>query len=143
MKSKNSKAPGKSHRKGLTLLELTTMFPTEQAARNWFESVRWGDQRYCPHCGSTENNYSNRNDRPMPYHCGDCRQHFSVKTGTVMQSSKLSLQKWAFGIYLLSTNLKGVSSMKLHRDLGITQKSAWMMAQKIREGWLKAWKTNA
>ena len=52
-----------------------------------------------------------------------------------MQSSKLPLRTWAFGVYLMSTSLKGVSSMKLHRDLGITQKTAWMMAHKIREGW--------
>ena len=68
----------------------------------------------------------------MPYHCPDCREYFSVKTGTVMQSSKLPLRKWALGIHLMSTSLKCVSSMKLHRDLGITQKTALMMAQKIR-----------
>ena len=77
------------------------------------------------------------NKNPMPYHCGDCRRYFSVKTGTVMEKSKLPLRKWVIAIYLMSTNLKGVSSMKLHRDLGVTQKTAWMMAQKIREGWIE------
>ena len=57
-----------------------------------------------------------------------------------MQSSKLPLQKWVFAMYLMSTNLKGVSSMKLHRDLGVTQKTAWMMAQKIRQGWIMDFK---
>jgi len=73
----------------------------------------------------------------MPYHCGDCRKYFSVKTGTVMQSSKIGLQKWVIAMYLMSTSLKGVSSMKLHRDLGVTQKTAWHLAQKIRQGWLE------
>ena len=73
----------------------------------------------------------------MPYHCGECREYFSVKTGTVMQSSKVPLQKWVIAMYLLSTSLKGVSSMKLHRDLGMTQKTAWLLAQKIRQGWLE------
>lgn len=77
-----------------------------------------------------------KNETPMPYHCGECREYFSVKTGTVMQSSKVPLQKWVIAMYLLSTSLKGVSSMKLHRDLGLTQKTAWALAQKIRQGWV-------
>ena len=66
----------------------------------------------------------------MPYHCGDCRKFFSV-----MHSSKVGYQKWAIAIYLMTTNLKGVSSMKLHRDIGVTQKTAWHMAHRIREVW--------
>ena len=76
-----------------------------------------------------------KNGGTMPYHCSPCRRYFSVKTGTVMQSSKLPIRTWIIVMYLMSTSLKGVASMKLHRDLGITQKTAWMMAQKIREGW--------
>ncbi len=129
-------APGKAHRAGVSLVQLMDMFPDEAAAREWFETARWGDQRACPRCGG-ENTKPVPSGKPMPYHCGGCRQYFSVKTGTVMQSSNLPLRKWVIGIYLMSTSLKGVSSMKLHRDLGITQKTAWMMAQKIREGWLR------
>ena len=69
----------------------------------------------------------------MPYRCRDCRKYFSVKTGSVMEGSPLPLRKWAYAIYLDVTSLKGVSSMKLHRDLGITQKAAWHMQQRIRE----------
>ena len=128
--------PGKSHREGLSLVQLVDLFPDEAAAREWFETARWGDQRTCPRCGSAKT-APVPGENPMPYHCGGCRKYFSVKTGTVMQSSKLPLRKWVIGIYLMSTSLKGVSSMKLHRDLDITQKTAWMMAQKIREGWIK------
>ena len=127
--------PGNSKREGITLTQLARMFPDDEAARIWFEQSRWGETgRACPHCGS-DHTHTVPNQNPMPYHCGDCRKYFSVRTGTVMAKSKLGLQKWAFGIYLMSTNLKGVSSMKLHRDLGITQKTAWMMGQKIREAW--------
>ena len=73
--------------------------------------------------------------KPQPYRCRDCRKDFSVKTGTLMQGSNLGYQKWAFAIYLFATNLKGVSSMQLHRDLKITQKSAWHMLHRIRENW--------
>ena len=82
----------------------------------------------CPKCDS--NNVQERSTRkPQPYRCRDCRKDFSVKTGTVMQSSKLTLDVWAIAIYLLATGLKGVSSMHLHRDLNVTQKTAWHLAR--------------
>jgi ectoine hydroxylase-related dioxygenase (phytanoyl-CoA dioxygenase family) len=68
----------------------------------------------------------------MSYHCGECREYFSVKTGTIMQSSKVTLQKCVIAMYLMSNSLKGIASMKLHRDLGLPQKTAWLLAQKIR-----------
>jgi transposase-like protein len=132
----SKKAPGKSERTGLTVLQLFQMFPDEAASRKWLEDIRWSDgERHCPNCGSLKTS-AVKNEIPMPYHCGECRQYFSVKTGTVMQSSKVALQKWVIAMYLMSTSLKGVSSMKLHRDLGVTQKTAWMLAQKIRQGWI-------
>ena len=130
------KAPGKSYRKGITIIELFQMFPDNQSAREWFEEIRWPNQkRYCPYCGSIKVS-TVPNEKPLPYWCSDCREYFSVKTGTIMHRSKVPLQKWVIAIYLMSTSLKGVSSMKLHRDIGVTQKTAWMMAQKIREGWI-------
>jgi transposase-like protein len=130
------KAPGRSDREGLTVIQLFQMFPDEAASRKWLEDIRWPNgARHCPHCGS-EKTSAVPNERPMPYHCGECREYFSVKTGTVMQSSKVPLQKWVIAMYLMSTSLKGVSSMKLHRDLGLTQKTAWLLAQKIRQGWI-------
>ena len=130
------KAPGRSDRTGLTVLQLFQMFPDEASSRKWLEDIRWPDgERHCPHCGSLKTS-AVKNEKPMPYHCGECRQYFSVKTGTVMQSSKVALQKWVITMYLMSTSLKGVSSMKLHRDLGVTQKTAWLLAQKVREGWI-------
>ncbi len=73
----------------------------------------------------------------MTHRCRDCedRKMFSLKTGSVMEGSKLAYQKGAIAIYLLTTNLKGVSTMKLHRDLAITQKSAWRLAHRLRAAW--------
>ena len=71
----------------------------------------------------------------MPYWCSDCREYFSVKTGTAMQRSKIPLRKWAIAIYLCLTSLKSVSSMKLRRDIGVSQKTAWFMLHRIREAW--------
>ena len=114
-------------------MQLFEVFPNDAAAEKWFEEQRWGDERCCPDCGSV-NTMATKNRKPMPYRCRDCRRHFSVRKGTVMQSSKLGYQKWAFGIYMMSTSLKGISSMKAYRELGITQKTAWYLTQRIREG---------
>ena len=129
-------APGKAFRTGMTIIELFDMFPDEESARTWFANVRWfNGEPHCPRCGS-DNTTARKNRKPMPFHCGDCRKYFSEKTGTVMEASNIPLRKWVFAIYLLTTNIKGVSSMKLYRDLGVTQKTAWFMSQRIREGWI-------
>ena len=127
-------APGRSHRDGISLIELADLFPTEAAAREWFELILWAGERCCGHCGAMATRRV-PNERPMPYWCPDCRSYFSVKTGTALASSKVPLRKWAFAIYLHMTNLKGVSSMKLHRDLGVSQPTAWFMLHRIREAW--------
>ena len=102
------RAPGKAHREGITLAQLTRLFPNEEAATEWFESVVWKRERCCGHCGCL-NTKPVPNAKPMPYRCPDCRKYFSVRTGTVLRRSHISLQNWAFGIYLEVTNLKGVS----------------------------------
>ena len=126
-------APGKSHREGMTLIQLMDMFPTEEAATEWFEGVIWPEGRHCPKCGSKRT--CNASHRKMPYWCSDCRSYFSVKTGTAMQASKVPLRKWAIAIYLVMTSLKSVSSMKLQRDIGVSQPTAWFMLHRIREAW--------
>ena len=127
-------APGQFERNGLTLLEIADMFNTEEKARKWLEDIRWKDGVYCPHCGSF-NVQSNIKHKTMTHRCRDCpkKKMFSVRTGTVMEGSKIKLRVWAIGLYLYSTNIKGVSSMRLHRELGITQKSAWFMLHRLRE----------
>ena len=101
------KSPGKSHREGITLVQLMDMFPTEEAAAAWFESVVWEDGRHCPKCGSVVTR-AVPNAKPMPYWCTDCRSYFSVRTGTPMARSNIPLRKWAIAIYLCLTSLKSV-----------------------------------
>ncbi len=125
-------APGKHNRKGLAIFEVMDMFPDEEAARQWIESIRWPVGPSCPECGSS--NYAETSYHPtMPYRCRACRKHFSVRKGTVMQSSHITLRQWAIVIYMAVTSLKGVSSMKIHRELGMTQKSAWFLIRRFRE----------
>ncbi len=129
------KAPGKAHRKGITLVEVMDMFPNKQAATEWFEQQVWGDSgRCCGHCGSVQTKQV-PSAKPMPYWCRDCRSYFSVRTGTPLACSNVCIRKWAIAVYLVSTSLKGVSSMKLHRDLGVTQRTAWYMLHRLRKAW--------
>ena len=128
-------APGKHFREGLSLVDAVKMFSDEEATERWFVETRWPNGISCPFCGSLDDVRERPNRKPQPYRCRACRKDFSVKTGSIMHGSKLPLSTWAIATYLLTTNLKGVSSMKLHRDLGITQKSAWHLAHRIRRAW--------
>ena len=131
------KAPGKAYRKGISIIELAEMFPDESAARRWFEGRRWPDGvRPCPGCRSLAT-YHVASEKPLPYRCRACKTYFSVRTGTALERSKVSLKQWVWAIYLSVTSLKGVSSMKLHRDLRVTQKTAWFMAHRLREAWME------
>ena len=127
-------APGKSDREGIGLVKLIRMFPDDDTARKWFESKVWPLGPYCPRCGLFDVQCGIKH-RTMTHRCRDCegKPRFSLKTGNIMEGSKLGYQTWAIAIYLVMTNLKGVSSMKLHRDLEITQKSAWHLAHRLRE----------
>ncbi len=126
------KAPGRSDRERITLKQLFDKFPNDEVAEQWFIEKRWNNNIHCAHCDSLRIK-RNGGHPTMPYHCMDCRKFFSVKTGTLMQSSKIGYRKWAIAIYLMTTGIKGTSSMKLHRDIGVTQKTAWHMAHRIRE----------
>ena len=110
------------------------MFPDEVTATKWFESHVWPTGRCCGHCGSI-NTREVPKAKPMPYWCTDCRSYFSVRTGTAIAKSKVPLRKWAIAIFLELTSLKSVSSMKLHRDIKVTQSTAWFMLHRIREVW--------
>ena len=135
-KNTQKKAPGKAYRKGMTLVELIRKFPDDATAEAWIAEIRWPDGPECPHCGHNNVQHPTAH-KTMPYRCRGkgCRKWFSVRTGTVMRDSKLGYQEWAIAVYLFNTSLKSVSSMKLHRDLGISQKSAWHLAHRIRECW--------
>ncbi len=127
-------APGQHFRKGISLMQLFQQYPDDKSAEQWFIENRWDKGLRCAHCEG--DNVSENSKHPqMPFHCRDCRKHFSVKTNSFMHSSKVGYQKWLIAIYLMTTNLKGISSMKLHREIGVTQKTAWHMTHRIREAW--------
>ncbi len=128
-----TKAPGKHYRKGISLIKAVQEFGDETKAEAWLVSQRWPDGITCPYCNSEAVSPRKTSRQTPQYRCRDCRKDFTVKTDSIMQDSKLPLSKWALGFYLCTTNLKGISSMKLHRDLEMTQKTAWYLAMRIRE----------
>ena len=115
----------------MSLPELLERFPDDAVAERWFEAQRWRDGPVCPDCGSCE--YGAVSHPTMPYRCRACRRHFSVRKGTVMQSSKLGYRAWALAIFLHNSEPKGISSVRLAQYVGITQSSAWYMLHRIRE----------
>ena len=127
---------GKTHRKRLPLIKINRMFSDNKVAEGWFLRMFWPEGPARPDCGSI-NVQSNYKHKTIPYRCGEkqCGKEFSLRTGAIMQSSKLSYQAWAMVIYILTAGIKRVSSMKLHGDLDITQKSAWHLAHRIRKSW--------
>ncbi len=125
--------PGRGYRAGISLRQLFRIFPNDERAEAWFIRQRWPQGVVCPHCGSF-NVQTGAKHKTMPFRCREkeCGKRFSTKTGTVMEGSKLGYQTWLVAAYILSTSLKSVSSTKLARDLGITQRSAWFLAHRLR-----------
>ena len=122
----------------MSLAEFFKAFPDGATAERFYIESRWPHGIHCPSCGST-NVLSGAKHKTMPYRCREknCRKRFSVRTRTVMEASNLGLHTWLTATYLMTTSLKSVSNMKLHRDLDITQKSAWFLAHRLRETWKK------
>ena len=116
----------------LSLFDLMEMFPDDQAAVKFFEDLRWDEHRPCGHCGSV-NTHKAPSHKTMPYRCRDCRLYFSVKSGSIMEASNLSIRKWIYAIYMLVTERKRISSLQLSKQIKISQPSAWFMFQRIRE----------
>ena len=121
--------------KEMTLVEVVLELGDEKRAERTFEEARWPDGVRCPNekCESDRINYSDR--RRQPYRCRDCRKEFSVRTNSIMHGSNLSYSKWAIAIYLITNNPKGISSIQLSKQIGVTQKTAWFLAHRIRETW--------
>jgi transposase-like protein len=111
------------------------IFQDEAKARQHLEKLRWSDGRFCPHCGATKDTVAveGKSGRPGLYYCNSCKGQFSVTVGTVMERSHIALNKWVAAFYLMAASKKGVSAHQLHRMLGITYKSAWFMAHRVRE----------
>ncbi len=110
-------------------------FHDEAEARKHLEKIRWPNGTVCPHCANTEriSKLNGKSQRPGLYFCGKCREQFTVTVGTVFERSKIPLDKWLLATHLICSSKKGMSSHQLHRMLGVTYKTAWFMAHRIRE----------
>ena len=106
-------------------------------AREHLESIQWPDGAICPHCGNCDQTritkLEGKSTRPGVYKCNECRKPFSVTVGTVFERSKIGLHKWVLATHLMASSKKGMSAHQLHRMLGVTYKTAWFMAHRIRE----------
>lgn len=120
----------------MTLNLKAAIYNDEEAAREHLEALNWPDGPVCPFCqvgGDRISKLAGKSTRPGVYKCKDCRKPFSVTVGTVFERSHIPLTKWLLATQLLTSSKKGMSAHQLHRMLGVTYKSAWFMAHRIRE----------
>src|SRR3954471_6637519 len=109
-------------------------FHDDDAAREHLESIHWPNGPVCPHCGECERvtRLVGKAHRPGVVQCNSCREQFTVTVGTVMERSKILLNKWVMAMHLLCASKKGMSGHQLHRMLGVSYKTAWFMAHRLR-----------
>lgn len=117
----------------ISTFELFELYPDAESARVYFERRRWHGQPVCPHCGCDEHISARGGKRVGYYRCGDCRQEFTVRTKTIFERSHVPLHKWLYAMYLVVTSRKGISSLQLSKEIGVTQKTAWFMLGRLRE----------
>ena len=116
----------------ISTFQLFEMIPDQEAARTYIEGMLWPNGPICPVCGIGER-VSARKGKVGFYHCNQCKEDFTVRTGTVFERSHVPLHKWVYAIYLVVTARKGISSMQLAKEIGVTQKTAWFMLGRLRE----------
>jgi transposase-like protein len=116
-------------------MALPKIYTDENAAREHLEKLQWPDGPICPHCGTVNEatKLKGKSTRPGVWKCKPCQKPFSVTVGTVYERSHIQLHKWIYATHLLTASKKGISSHQLHRTLGVTYKTAWFMAHRIRE----------
>lgn len=114
----------------ISTFELFQRFPDQESARLYFEAARWPDGAVCPACGEAKRIGTRKGGF---YRCNACLNDFTIRTGTIFERSKVPLHKWIYAMYLLVTSRKGISSLQLHSQIGVTQKTAWFMLQRLRE----------
>lgn len=112
-------------------------FQDKDKAREYLEAIRWPNGPFCPHCGSEKPpmRLKGKSTRPGLYKCAEyrCRRQFTVTVGTVFERSRVPLNKWLIAVHMMCASKKGISAHQLHRMLGVTYKTAWFMAHRIRE----------
>jgi transposase-like protein len=116
----------------ISTFQLFERFPDQEAARVYIEAQLWPNGPRCPVCGLGER-ITARKGKDGFYQCVQCKEDFTVRTGTIFERSHVPLHKWVYAMYLLVTARKGISSMQLAKEIGITQKSAWFLLHRLRE----------
>lgn len=114
----------------VSTFQLFKMFPDQEAARKYLEARLWPNGATCPTCKNGERITARKDGF---YRCNACKVDFTIRTGTIFERSHVPLHKWVYAMYLLVTSRKGISSMQLSKEIGITQKSAWFVLQRLRE----------
>lgn len=114
----------------ISTFQLFERFPDQESARLYFEGRLWPNGPVCPVCGLGERITVRKGGY---YRCTQCQEDFTVRTGTVMERSHIPLHKWLYAMYLLVTARKGISSLQLSKEIGLTQKSAWFLLHRLRE----------
>lgn len=109
------------------------IFHDEAKAEAHIAASRWGGEPNCPHCGSLRVRRMEGKTQAGYFLCNDCRDKFTVRTGTVMERSHVPLHKWLLAIHLLSASKKGMSAKQIERMLGVTYRTAWFLCHRIRE----------
>lgn len=111
-------------------IEMVQYFSNEQICLEHLKQMRWKNGIFCPHCGNQKiYELKGANKR---FKCSGCRKQFTAKVGTIFEDTKVPLPKWFMAIYLISSHKKGISSLQLGKDLGVTQKTAWFMLHRLR-----------
>lgn len=114
----------------ISTFQLFEMFPNQESARLYLESRLWPNGPRCPVCGLGDRITARRGGF---YRCNQCKEDFTVRTGTIFERSHVPLHKWIYAMYLVVTARKGISSMQLAKEIGVTQKTAWFMLGRLRE----------
>jgi transposase-like protein len=117
-------------RSTISTFQLFAAFPDEETARTYLEGRLWANGVTCPECKGKER-ITTRKDGY--YRCNPCKLDFTIRTGTIFERSHVPLHKWVYAMYLVVTSRKGISSLQLSKEIGVTQKSAWFMLQRLRE----------
>jgi transposase-like protein len=123
-------------RSTISTFQLFALFPTEESARQYLEGRLWPSGPICPDCRSGESVFALgvcATRKPGFYRCGKCEFDFTIRTNTIFERSKVPLNKWLYSMYLLVTARKGISSMQLAKEIGVTQKTAWFILGRLRE----------
>ena len=116
----------------MNLFTVMQRFPTHQDCLNYLEDVRWGDDPECPYCQSNDVERKQEKGRQGRWNCYTCTSSFNVLSGTIMEQTRIPLQKWFVALSLMINAKKSLSSCQLGRDIELNQKSAWYMQQRIR-----------